>query len=157
MCKSYRILPDFDAWSIDATVMFHGNLSNRYLVWVSTAGGNPLSLWIAKMNSPYDISPNRVLLRVPQAEWECYDGCVNEGPNFLYNRGVSYLIFSASSTWGPNYSLGMMSITPDKDPLVPSNWWYGPPGPVFYRNDAEGVYTTGHAAFTLSPGKYLHC
>jgi len=47
--------------------------------------------------------------------------------------------------------LGLMSIPFDKDPMNPSHWNYGPNEPVFWRNDEEDVYTTGHAAFTTSP------
>ena len=49
----------------------------------------------------------------------------------------------------------MMSIDGDKDPMDPNNWWFGDDGPVFWRNDEENVYTTGHAAFTTSLGKYF--
>lgn len=104
------------------------------------------------MYSPYNVSLNKVKLRSPETAWECGGGCVDEGPFFLYNRGVSYLVFSAGSTWGPDYCLGLMSIDGDKDPLNITNWWYGPDGPVFYKNEAESVYTVGHAAFTTSPG-----
>jgi len=44
-----------------------------------------------------------------------------------------------------------MSIQPNLDPLVPSNW--GPAeGPVFATNEEEHVYGPGHAAFVTSPG-----
>jgi GH43 family beta-xylosidase len=49
----------------------------------------------------------------------------------------------------------MMSISADKDPMDPSNWNF-PDGPIFERNNEEDVYTTGHAAFTVSPGIILH-
>ena len=68
---------------------------------------------------------------------------------------MSYLIFSAEGTGGPNYCLGMISIDVDKDPMDPNNWWFGDDAPVFWRNDEENVYTTGHAAFTTSLGKYF--
>ncbi len=44
-----------------------------------------------------------------------------------------------------------MSILPDVDPLLPSNW--GPAkGPIFSENIAQNVYGPGHAAFTTSKG-----
>ena len=44
-----------------------------------------------------------------------------------------------------------MSIGPDKDPMNPTDWWFGPNEPVFWRNDDEDVYGPGHASFTTSP------
>ena len=104
------------------------------------------------MINPYLMSTNIVKIRSPETDWECGGGCCDEGPFFLYNRGVSYLVFSAGSTWGPDYCLGLMSVAGDKDPMNAANWWYGPNGPVFYKNEAESVYTVGHAAFIASPG-----
>lgn len=38
------------------------------------------------------------------------------------------------------------------DPMNPNNWWHNNDGCVFYRNDEENVFCTGHASFTTSPG-----
>ncbi|CAL8071956.1 unnamed protein product [Orchesella dallaii] len=142
-----RLLPDWDFWAIDGTVMKHGG--RNYFAWSSTRTG-PLSIWIAPLDNPTQVGGPIVLLRQPSQDWECQGGCVNEGPYFIYNRDVSYMIFSASSTWDPGYCLTQMSIPFDRDPLDPQNW-DSINGPVFSRNDEEGVYTTGHAAFTVSP------
>ncbi|CAG7726903.1 unnamed protein product [Allacma fusca] len=140
-----KLLADFEHAGIDGSVLQHGN-GQKYYAWASTWG-----IWIVKMINATAVGPSRVFLRLPTSPWECDDVCINEGPFFIYNRGVTYLIFSASSTFFPNYNLGMMSIEGDKDPMVPSNWWYGDDKPVFWRNDEESVYTTGHATFTTSP------
>lgn len=121
-----------------------------YFLWASTRAGF-LSIYIAPMDTPTLVARPRILLRAPTQDWECEGGCTNEGPFFIYNRNVSYMVFSASSTWDPGYCLTYMSIESEKDPLMPQNW-YSAPGPVFRRNDEESVYTTGHAAFTASPG-----
>lgn len=47
-----------------------------------------------------------------------------------------------------------MGIDDLADPLVYSNWWRHDQ-PVFWKNEPEDVYGTGHASFTTSPGK-LH-
>ena len=107
------------------------------------------------MIAPLTIGESKVHLREPVADWESNGGPTNDGPYFIYRNNVSYMVFSASSTYDPNYCLGLMSIDGNKDPMVPSNWWYGDNTPVFYRNDEESVYTTGHASFTVSNGELL--
>lgn len=87
--------------------MRHNN--RKYLVY--TAGSDPgLGLFIAPLKDATTTMEPYVLLRRPTEPWECNDGCVNEGPFLLYNKNVSYLIFSGSSTWDPNYSLSWLSI-----------------------------------------------
>ncbi len=131
--------------------MRHNN--QKYLVY--TAGvpselGGGLGIFICRLvNATTTVEPV-VLLRQPKEPWECNDGCVNEGPFLIYNKNVSYMVFSGSSTWDPNYSLSWMSIEEGRDPMVVENW-ISAPGPVFSRNDEENVFTTGHAAFTVSP------
>jgi len=145
--EAIRLLPDWDHFAIDGSVMKHNG--QNYFVWSSNRI-DFLSLYIAPMASPTLVSRPIILLRTPSEEWECQGGCVNEGPFFIYNRNVSYMIFSGSSTWDPGYCLTQMSIEDGKDPLIPQDW-ASAPGPVFRRNDEEDVYTTGHAAFTVSP------
>lgn len=102
----------------------------------------------------------RIILRQPKESYECEGGCVNEGPYFIYRNTTSYLIFSMSSTWNPNYSLGLMTIESDKNPMNITDWndlTAQNGGPIFWRNDAEQVYTTGHATFTTSPGNLHQC
>jgi GH43 family beta-xylosidase len=70
----------------------------------------------------------------------------------LQKNERTFLVFSAHSTWGPDYCLGIMGIDEFKDPLLPDNWWHNDDGCVFSRNDEENVFCTGHAAFTTSPG-----
>lgn len=42
--------------------------------------------------------------------------------------------------------------------LIDRNWWNDFSGPVFYKNELQGVYTTGHCSFTTSPGrKSIEC
>jgi len=140
---SKRILLQWDEHCVDGTVMKHAN-GKTYFVWPERD-----RLYVSQMIDPVTVSGNRILLRAPQYDWECN---VLEGPFTIYNQNVTYLIFSACFTGGPNYSLGLMSIDGDKDPMNTAEWWYGDPnGPVFWRNDEEGVYGTGHASFTTSP------
>jgi len=144
--ESVKMMPDWPERQIDGTVFNHGN-GKRYFAWATEVLG-VLSIDIAEMDSPTSVKASKMNLRWPTADWEWV---IDEGPYFLYNKNVSYMIYSAHSTWGPDYCLGMMSIDYDKDPMSPSNWWFGDNKCIFSRNDEENVYTPGHAAFTTSP------
>lgn len=143
-----RLMPDEEYSAIDGTVLKHGD-GNMYYIWNSVQTGL-LSLHIAPLLNASNVGHPRKVLRRPTTVWECADFCVSEGPYFIHNQDVSYLVFSGSSTWDPNYSLGVMSIHSSRDPMEVDNW-ASFVGPQFYRNDAQNVYTTGHAAFTASP------
>lgn len=55
----------------------------------------------------------------------------------------------------PDYCLGIMGLDNMQDAMNPNNWWHNNDGCVFYRNDNQNVFCTGHAAFTTSPGVTL--
>jgi len=148
----FRLMPDWDNGAIDGTPFKHGN-GQMYFVWASPKDG-PLSLYIAPMINATMVESPKILLKRPSEPYECHDGCVNEGPYFIFRNGISYCVYSVSTTWTSQYSLAMMSIHADQDPMNVSNWLV-PDGPIFSKNDEEGVYTTGHAAFTVSPGDHL--
>lgn len=98
------------------------------------------------MTDPMSTTTQTTIIRQPLLPWERN---VNEGPFFIYNKNVSYLVFSASFTFSEYYCLGLMSIDAGQDPMVASNWWYGPEdGPVFEKNEDEHVFGSGHARLT---------
>jgi GH43 family beta-xylosidase len=105
------------------------------------------------MSDPTTISGPRVLIREPKSSWETIAAPILEGPQILQNNGRTFVVFSASGSWTADYCLGMMGIDELKDPLVPSNWWNDVDRCVFWRNDEQNVYGTGHASFTTSPGQ----
>jgi GH43 family beta-xylosidase len=142
----FRLLPDLEDFAIDGTVMKHGN-GQLYFAWAGIQAGT--SLFVAPLIDPTTVGESMLLLRRPTLPWE---GVTVEGPYFFYNNSQTFMGFSGGDTWGPDYALGYMSIPSEKDPMSIDNWWFGPKEPVLYRNDEEGVYTTGHASFTLSPG-----
>ncbi len=144
-------MPEDNHFSIDGTVLQYAN-GRLYYIYCSVDDGVPMSLYIAPMSSPMKISGPRVLLRSPHSEWDNHGGAVNEGPFIVQNADRVFLVFSGSSTWTPDYCLGMMGIDNVKDPLIRSNWWDDLDRCVFFKNDEEGIYTTGHASFTTSPG-----
>jgi len=147
------VVPGDDFWSIDATPLLYGN-GRLYLIWSgwpNIDSGFPQNLYIAPMSDPMTISGPRVLIRTPHNQWDQIDAPINEGPQVLQHMGRTFVVFSGSGSWGPDYCLGIMGIDDLKDPLVASNWWDDVDRPVFWRNDAESVYGTGHASFANSP------
>ena len=143
--------PANDFWAIDATVFqLNGQL---YYVYSGVArpedGDKPQRLYITRMSNPWTISGNRVLISSPQFGWE-NDGAVNEGPAMLQANGKTFLTYSASGCWTPNYALGMLWIDDWEDPMNPNSWQklnYA----VFSKDPSKDVYGPGHHSFFKSP------
>ena len=88
-------------------------------------------------------------ISTPTYSWETSGGSVNEGPEILQRGGRTFLIYSASGCWTPDYKLGQLTLT-GSDPLAASSWTKKST-PVFQRNDSAGVYGPGHNGFFTSP------
>lgn len=135
-----------DTWAIDGNVLeFDGSLYFLYSVWI----GNLQSIVIAPMSDPWTISGARVLISQPEYDWERSGSPVNEGPVALHHGDDTFIIYSASACWTPDYKLGMLTFTGD-DPLSPDSW-VKHPEPVFQRSDENGVFAPGHNGFFKSP------
>lgn len=87
---------------------------------------------------------------------------INEGPVILRRNGRIFMVYSASTTWSEDYSLGMLTMEENGDPMDPKSWTKSMQ-PVFCKSVENGVYATGHNSFTQSPdGKEdwtftMHC
>ncbi|MFF3445455.1 family 43 glycosylhydrolase [Streptosporangium sp. NPDC002721] len=132
-------------WQLDASVLRHG--SRLYLMGTYNPGTQ--SLFITPLSNPWTISGSRVRLSSPTYAWERQTAAVAEGPEPLYHNGKTFVIYSASACWGPDYKLGMLTLT-GADPLNPAHWTKHPT-PVFQRSDANSVYAPGHNGFFTSP------
>lgn len=152
--RSYRLMPEDDHFSIDGTVLQYGN-GQLYYIYCSVDDGIPMSLYIAPMSDPMTTNGSRILLRSPHSDWDTHGGPVNEGPFIVQNADRVFLVFSGSSTWTPNYCLSMMGIDNLRDPLIRTNWWDDLDRCLFFKNEEEGIYATGHASFTTSPGRLI--
>ncbi|MFW6205898.1 MAG: family 43 glycosylhydrolase [Gemmatimonadota bacterium] len=131
--------------SLDASVMeLDGTLYALYSVWNQTQ-----DIAIKEMSSPWETTGEEVVIVRPELWWETQEGTVAEGPVALHHDGQTFIIYSASACWGPNYKLGMLTYT-GGDPLDASSWDKHPQ-PVFQRNDAAGVFGSGHNTFFTSP------
>jgi hypothetical protein len=104
---------------------------------------------IKQMSNPWTTTGSEVVISAPTFSWERQDGNVNEGPVALQRNGRTFIIYSASACWGPNYKLGMLTFT-GTNPLSASAWTKNP-NPVFQRSDANGVFAPGHNTFFKSP------
>ncbi|CAL8125710.1 unnamed protein product [Orchesella dallaii] len=149
--EAIRVIPHLEQPGVDGTILIHNN--KYYYVWSGRDGIEGSlphdSILITEMLDPVTTTTQTTVIRQPLLPWERN---VNEGPFFIYNNNVSYLLFAASFTFSEYYCLGLMSIDEGLDPMVASNWWYGPEdGPVFYKNEEEDVWGPGHASFTVSP------
>jgi GH43 family beta-xylosidase len=143
--------PMNDGWAIDASVVtIDGALYALFSSW----SGPTQNIYIAPMSNPWTISGRRVLLSSPTLPWETQDGNVNEGPEPLQRNGRTFVVYSASACWGPNYKLGLLSYT-GENPLATSSWTKRDT-PVFQRSDSAGVYGPAHNGFFTSPDGTEH-
>ncbi|MCO8273753.1 family 43 glycosylhydrolase [Actinoplanes sp. TRM 88003] len=135
-------------WALDASVLKVG--SNLYLMGTYNAGGSyGQSNFIQRLTDPWTLTGSRVRMSSPTLSWERQTGAVNEGPEPLYRNGKVMVVYSASACWGPDYKLGLLTLT-GTDPLNPAHWTKSA-NPVFQRNDANGVFAPGHNGFFKSP------
>lgn len=133
------------AWMLDPSVA----TINGSLYLFGSASGGTQNLVAARLSNPYTVSGSFSTISTPTYDWERSGGTVNEGPEILQRGGRTFLIYSASGCWTPDYKLGQLELT-GSDPLAASSWTKKST-PVFQRNDANGVYGPGHNGFFNSP------
>jgi GH43 family beta-xylosidase len=146
-----QLRDSIDGWAIDGSILRLNGL--LYLLFSAFEGEdisaitNDQNIYIAPMSNPWRVSGERMLLSTPTYAWERQDGRVNEGPVALNHEGKTFIIYSASGCWGPDYKLGMLTYM-GGDPLSAAAWTKSP-APVF--QSANGVYAPGHNTFFKSP------
>ncbi|MFD2614397.1 glycoside hydrolase family 43 protein [Paenibacillus gansuensis] len=136
---------------LDGTILQHGG--KLYFMYAGY-GHFPeygSAIYAALMTNPWTLTGKEVLLTKPDYDWEKQGGmAINEGPCFLHRYGKLFLIYSASTTWSDDYSLGMLAAEENSDLLNPSSWVKSK-HPVFKKSVENGVYAPGHNSFTTSP------
>jgi GH43 family beta-xylosidase len=143
-----QIVTNWESFSLDATTFEHAG--TRYLVWAQKdpdIAGNS-NLYIAKMDTPWSIEGEQVLLTKPEYDWECIGFLVNEGPSVIKRNGRIFLTYSASAT-DHHYCMGMLTASDTADLLDPASWEKSRV-PVFASNDEKSLYGPGHNGFTVS-------
>ncbi|GAB2842246.1 hypothetical protein GCM10027074_05890 [Streptomyces deserti] len=133
-------------WMLDPSVL---NVGGRLYMLGSAITNGTQNLVIAPMSNPYTVSGSYSTISTPTYDWERQGGTVNEGAEILQRGGRTFLIYSASGCWTPDYKLGQLELT-GSNPLSASSWTKKST-PVFQRSDANGVYGPGHNGFFTSP------
>jgi GH43 family beta-xylosidase len=143
-----QIVTPIDSFSLDATTFAHNGI--RYLCWAQHdpgLEGSNTSLFLAELADPWTIKGAPVELSRPELPWETIRFAVNEGPYAIVRNGRVFITYSASGT-GAEYCMGLLTADADADLLDPGSWTKHPE-PVFTTNAANGIYGTGHNAFTV--------
>lgn len=152
-------------WAIHATTFEQEG--ERYMLWCGwqkqRIDNETQCIYIARMENPWTLTSERVLISRPEYEWECQwispDGSktaypihVNEAPQHLLSkRGDKALIYyCASGSWTPYYCVGLLTADVKSDPLDPASWTKSPV-PVFEQKPEEEVYGPGSLSFIPSP------
>jgi len=131
--------------ALDGSILqLNGALYAIYGIWDSVQ-----NIYIQAMSNPWTTTGSGVKISTPLYDWERQTGPVNEGPVALQHSGKTFIIYSASACWGPDYKLGMLTYT-GTNPLDASSWTKSTQ-PVFQRSDANGVFAPGHNTFFKSP------
>jgi len=134
-------------WAIDGTILAQqdGRLFFVWSGWPSNRNGRQ-NIYIAPMSDPATISGPRALIARPTEDWERVGMPICEGPQVLQRDGRTFLVYSASGSWTPDYCLGLL-VNKTGDFLNPNDWEKR--GPVF--NKTEYVWGLGHCSFVKSP------
>ena len=144
-----QITDPTNKWAIDGTVLQLGG--ELYFIWSGWEGDVNVAqnLYIAHMSDPCTIDSERVLLSVPEYNWEMHgEPYVNEGPAVLQHDGKTFLAYSASGSWTDYYCLGMLTLTGD-DPMDAASWEKATK-PQF-RYVPHVAYGPGHNSFCTAP------
>jgi len=141
-----RGMLDTGGWAIDGTVL--EEKGRRYFVWSGWPGrkNEQQNLYISEMRTPWRLIGPRVALAEPTEPWERVALPLCEGPQILRRGKRTFVVYSASGSWTPDYCLGML-INDDGDYLNPGSWTKR--GPVFQKT--EHVWGVGHCCFARHP------
>ena len=144
-------LPD-DKWAIDGT---HIEINNDYyFAWSGWAGDVNVSqnLYIAKMETPFKVSTERVCILKPTDRWETNNTnpVVLEAPQFLIKDNKIFLFYSAGGCWTDGYSIGLIWMDASKNPLDVNSWIRSGNNPLFVSNTTGNTFGPGHNSFFKS-------
>ncbi|WP_166332968.1 glycoside hydrolase family 43 protein [Sphingobacterium chungjuense] len=148
--KGQLITQPTDQWAIDGSIFEHGN--ELFFIWSGRPGaqqGNlTQNIYISKMSDPFTLIGETSMISTPELDWEKKEFSVNEGPEILKNpAGDVFLIYSASYCGTDDYSLGMLKLNQNADPMKIASWSKHP-NPVFTK--APTAFGAGHNGFFKS-------
>ncbi|WP_020615526.1 family 43 glycosylhydrolase [Paenibacillus daejeonensis] len=139
-----RIQTPIESFSLDATTFEHRG--ERYLAWAQIIESS--SIYIARMDTPWSIATEPVLIAAPEHDWEIQGHRVNEGAAVIIRNGRVFMAYSASAT-DDRYCVGLLTADESSDLLDPASWTKTPQ-PVFSSCESTSQYGPGHNSFTVS-------
>lgn len=134
--------PKNEFYAIDGSVFVHPN-GKTYFLWAGHPGHR---IYISEMENPWTLKGERQLIEA--SGFGCEE--VREGPFVIPHGNRIFLTYSACDTGKPDYMVGALWTTLDKDPMDPKSWTQIEK-PILARADANGVYGPGHHSFFKSP------
>ncbi|WP_108820954.1 family 43 glycosylhydrolase [Dysgonomonas sp. Marseille-P4361] len=154
-----------DNWAIHPSVFKHKE--ELYLIWsgwqTRRIETETQCIYIAKMENPWTLASERVLISKPEYEWERqwinpdgsktgYPIYVNEDPQCYYTKDKNKILiyYAASGTWTPYYAVGLLAADSNSD-LLDAKSWTKSEIPVFIQNIENQVFATGTPCFIPSP------
>lgn len=143
-----------DNWAIHGMVFSY--LGELYMVWSGwqsrRAYVETQCLYIARMNDPLTLSGERVLISMPEYDWERqtvsregfslrYPVYVDEHPFFFCDEVTdkAYIYYSASAGWTGFCCIGELSADKNADLLDPASWKKSP-APVFVEDRENNIF-----------------
>ncbi|MCC8155500.1 MAG: glycoside hydrolase family 43 protein [Tannerellaceae bacterium] len=152
-------------WAIHASTFEHNN--ERYMIWCGwqkrRINEETQCIYIARMENPWTLSSERILISMPEYEWErqwispdgtktAYPVYVNEAPQYFYSREKDKILiyYSASGSWTPYYCTGLLIADAKSDLLDPFSWEKAST-PVLVQNPEIDLYGPGSVSFIPSP------
>lgn len=151
-----------DAYAIDGTVTCINGY--WYFIWSGSSTPGKQELFIARMQSPTSIEPEKYLIATATYSFEKQTpSWINEGPIVMQNNGNVYLIYSANECAYRSYCLGLMTLRKHADPLLMESWVkdsepifaefgtvYGPGHCSFFEDASGKTWITYHAKTTTA-------
>lgn len=141
----------------------------QYLLWSGwqqqRVENETQCIFIAEMETPTTLKTNRVILSMPQYEWErqwinpdgsrsAYPIFVNENPEAIISPDGSHVVvvYSASGIWTEFNSLGLLYAPIESNLLDPKSWTKLPE-PQFVAEEGSGLFGTSNISVISTPDK----
>lgn len=141
-----QIKTHIESFSLDGTVFKHkGEL---YYVWAQNDPkilGNS-NLYISKMENPWTLKGEVLLLSIPEFDWEKKGFLVNEGAAVIIRNGKVFITYSGSAT-DHNYAMGLLYADENSD-LLSIESWTKVKEPIFKSSEQNSQFGPGHNSFT---------
>jgi GH43 family beta-xylosidase len=118
-------LPD-DKWAVDGTAF---NFNNQlWFVWSGWEGDTNVeqNLYIARMNSFFEVPGPRFIISQPREGWERVIGnpFINESPEAIKDpSGQLHIVYSANGSWSDQYCIADLRLRAGGDPTYVWDWY----------------------------------